>query len=190
MPKVPINYQNGLIYKLVCKDLEIKDLYIGSTTNFTKRKNSHSSNCKRQGATSRPVHKFINDNGGWDNWDMILIKYFPCNTRLELEAGERKQIELLGATLNKHIPTRTIKEWGKKYRNENKEQIAIRGKKYRDENVEKLKLKSTQYREQNKEAIRKRQSEIVVCECGMKSTKGVIPRHRKSKKHQEILNCK
>jgi hypothetical protein len=32
------NYQNTVIYKIVCNDLSIKDLYVRHTTNFRKRK--------------------------------------------------------------------------------------------------------------------------------------------------------
>ena len=34
-------YQKGLIYKLCCKDLNIKDIYVGSTCNFARRKCQH-----------------------------------------------------------------------------------------------------------------------------------------------------
>ena len=38
MPRNPIDYQKVIIYKLVCNDLTIKDLYVGHTTNFINRK--------------------------------------------------------------------------------------------------------------------------------------------------------
>ena len=45
MPKKEINYQNTIIYKIVCNDLNVKDVYVGNTTDFTKRKWSHKSDC-------------------------------------------------------------------------------------------------------------------------------------------------
>jgi predicted GIY-YIG superfamily endonuclease len=45
MPKRIIDYSKTIIYKIVCKDTEIKDVYVGSTTQFTKRKASHKSAC-------------------------------------------------------------------------------------------------------------------------------------------------
>jgi predicted GIY-YIG superfamily endonuclease len=45
MPRTPINYQNTVIYKIVCNDLNIKDLYVGHTTDFTKRKCCHKTRC-------------------------------------------------------------------------------------------------------------------------------------------------
>ncbi len=34
-----------IIYKIVCKDINITDCYIGSSIKFRKRKNLHKSNC-------------------------------------------------------------------------------------------------------------------------------------------------
>ena len=78
MPRIAIDYSNTIIYKLVCKDLNIKYLYVGSTTNFSNRKNSHKSyvvNEKRKNYNSK-IYNFIRDNGGWENWDMILIENY------------------------------------------------------------------------------------------------------------------
>jgi hypothetical protein len=41
MPKENIDYSKTIIYKIVCKDVNIKDCYVGSTTNFTNRKGQH-----------------------------------------------------------------------------------------------------------------------------------------------------
>ena len=45
MPRKPIDYQKVIIYKLVCDDLLITDLYVGHTTDFTNRKKSHKDRC-------------------------------------------------------------------------------------------------------------------------------------------------
>ena len=41
MPRKPIDYSNTHFYKIVCKDLGIKELYVGHTTNFKNRKLDH-----------------------------------------------------------------------------------------------------------------------------------------------------
>ena len=41
MPKVDIDYSNTIIYKIHCKDSNVNEIYVGHTTNFTKRKNQH-----------------------------------------------------------------------------------------------------------------------------------------------------
>ena len=41
MPKKNIDYSKTIIYKIVCKDLAVKDVYVGSTTHFINRKYGH-----------------------------------------------------------------------------------------------------------------------------------------------------
>ena len=41
MPRHPINYDNTCFYKIVCKNLDIHDIYVGHTTDFTTRKTAH-----------------------------------------------------------------------------------------------------------------------------------------------------
>ena len=53
MPKKEVDYSQALIYKLVCQDLDIKEVYVGSTTNFRIRKNSHKTKC---GNEKSPQH--------------------------------------------------------------------------------------------------------------------------------------
>ena len=48
MPRKEINYQKTIIYKIVSKDLNFTDVYVGHTTNFTKRKENHKSDCKNE----------------------------------------------------------------------------------------------------------------------------------------------
>ena len=49
MPRLAIKHENTIMYKIVCNDLSITDLYVGSTTNFTKRKYSHKCSCVKEG---------------------------------------------------------------------------------------------------------------------------------------------
>ena len=36
-----MDYSNTYFYKIVCKDLNVTDCYVGHTLNFTKRKCTH-----------------------------------------------------------------------------------------------------------------------------------------------------
>ena len=45
MPLNTIKYNNTIIYKIVCTDLNIKDLYVGHTTDFKSRKRIHKYSC-------------------------------------------------------------------------------------------------------------------------------------------------
>ena len=96
------SYSNSCIYKLCCKDTSITDIYIGSTTNFRNRKHQHKSRCTNINSIeyTQSKYMFIRDTGGWDNWDMILIEYVNCNTKLELHKKEREFMELLKPIMN------------------------------------------------------------------------------------------
>ena len=48
MPRTPMNYENNIIYKIVCKDVEVKDVYVGHTTHFIERKSRHKSCCNNK----------------------------------------------------------------------------------------------------------------------------------------------
>jgi hypothetical protein len=98
MPKRIIDYSKTIIYKIVCKDTEIKDVYVGSTTQFTKRKASHKNAChnkKNWYMYTLDVYLFIRLNGGWDNWEMIEIEKYPCKDGNEARARERYWYEQL-----------------------------------------------------------------------------------------------
>lgn len=108
MPRIAIDYNNVIMYKIVCNDINITDIYIGHTTNFTKRKAAHKSICNN---SNLYVYQFIRDNGGWNNWNMVMIEKYPCTCKLDATKRERELLEELNATLNKQIPSRTSKEY-------------------------------------------------------------------------------
>ena len=143
MPKKPIDYSKSIIYKLVSKNPDIMDIYVGSTTNFTKRKNAHKSVCNNpyNKAHNSKVYKFIRDNGGFDNWSIITIEQYNCNNKRELETRERYHFDDLKATLNNNTPTQTKKE----YYIENKEQILEEKKEYYIENKEQIQEYNKEY---------------------------------------------
>lgn len=155
MPLYKIDYSKTLIYKIVSNDLNITDCYVGTTTDFTKRKWAHKSSCTSytNKAYNYNIYTFIRNNGGWENWDMIEIEKFPCNDINEAHARERYYIETLNATLNKVIPSRTRKEtthanyikskldkqeYSKLYNLENRDKINQRRAKYLKNNRDKI----------------------------------------------------
>ena len=143
------DYSKNIIYKLCCKNLDVKNIYVGSTCNFTKRKSAHKTdsnnlNCKKY---NLKVYKFIRDNGGFENWEMIMIEEYPCENKMQKIKRERHHIELLCSTLNSYVPGRDMKE----YYQDNKEKI----KEYRKNNSDKMK----EYREDNKQKVKEFQKE-------------------------------
>ena len=102
MTKLPINHKNTIIYKIVCNDPNVNELYVSHTTNFIRRRALHKSNCyNASNKDSRlKVYDFIRQNKGWTNWNMIEIEKYPCNNSKEANIRERYWQKLLNLTLN------------------------------------------------------------------------------------------
>ena len=194
------NYNKANIYKLCCKDINIKDIYIGSTTNFTRRKCEHKKSCnnEKHKAYNFNVYRFIRENGNWSNWDMVLVEEVSCETKLELHKIEREYIEKLGATLNSSIPTRTQKEYrednkeyDKEYYENNKEKKKEKSKEYYEKNKEKIKEKkkeySKEYYEKNKEKKKEYSKLRTICICGTDMNFSSKSRHLKNNKHKNLM---
>jgi hypothetical protein len=156
MPRTAIDYSKTIIYKIVCNDLTITDLYISATTDFPKRKSSHKSICNGDSKDSNSkIYKIIRNNGGWDNWAMIQIEEYPCANGNEAKARVRYWIEELNAKLNIKVPLRTRAE----YRVDNKEEITTYNKKYNEDYKDALKEKRRQNREKNRDEINRKKRE-------------------------------
>jgi hypothetical protein len=117
---------------------------------------------------------------------------------MELERRERYHIDTLKPSLNCNIPTRTQKEYreahkqelaqkSKKYREVHKQELAQKKKKYYEDNKEILNVKNKEYNEKNKTRLRAKKAERVICECGFNSSRTNLTRHRKSARHQKLL---
>ena len=104
-----MDYSNTHFYKIVCKDLQIEKCYVGHTTNFTKRKNTHKYNCNNisNKNSNAYLYQFMRENGGFNNFEMVLLETLDCNSRLEALRKERQYIEELNATLNQIRPHAT-----------------------------------------------------------------------------------
>ena len=203
---MPRNYENNVIYKIVCKDLSVKDCYVGQTTNFKLRKSDHKANsiCHHY-----KVYQFIRNNGGWDNFDMIEIEKFPCKDGNEARARERYWYEELNSSLNtiKPLITEDKKEYkiqqDKTYRQLNKVSIAARKKitqqlnkvsiaahkkDYYENNKAMFAEKSKLYYEKNIDKVKSINQAVHICECGRSYTHNHKTRHLKSKIHLDNLN--
>ena len=107
-----IDYSKTIIYKIVCKDLSITDLYVGNTTNFEQRKKSHKTRCYNQFSDKYhyEVYETIRKYGGWENWSMVIIEKVPCVDSYEARRVERFHYEQLKANLNMIKPLCTVEE--------------------------------------------------------------------------------
>ena len=171
MPKQNIDFSKTIIYKIVCKDLNIQDVYIGHTTDFRARKTRHKAGCLNENGKhyNLNIYKIIRENGSWDNWEMIEIEKYPCNDSNEAGKRERYWYELNHATLNTMYPGRTHAEYVK-------------------ENHAYFLLKYKQYHIEHKEEINERKRSKINCECGVIYCRDSKARHEKTIKHQKYIN--
>jgi group I intron endonuclease len=193
-------YEKSIIYKICCKDVNVKEIYVGSTVKFPKRKIKHRYSCNTESNSTYnyPVYQYIRNNGNFDNFDFVIIEEYKAIDKKDLHKRERYWIEVLNPSLNRQVPTQTkkeynqvnkqqIKEHKKKYNQENKEHIKERKKKKYQENKEKISEKIKEYRQKNKEKIKEYRKQKINCDCGSIVGINNISEHKKSKKHKNYL---
>jgi hypothetical protein len=155
------------MYKIVCNDLNIKDLYVGHTTDFKRRKSEH----KKKAVNTNyhfKIYETIKANGGWENWSMIEIEKYPCNDSKEATARERYWFEILQANLNTYFPQRTSKEYydaTKQYQLKYQKDYALK----------------------NKDNINTKRNKPIICVCGGCYTVRNQSRHFKFIKHIKFI---
>ena len=167
-----VDYQKTIIYKLCCKDPNITEIYVGHSTDYKSRNQRHRYNSNN---TNQYIYRFIRETGGYENWSMIKLYNFPCDSKREAEAEECKIMIELNATLNTYKPFTTEeekKQYNKEYR-----------KKYHENNKDILNQISKEYYKNNIEEIKEKKKETIICElCNcVILKKGLIP-HQKTKK--------
>ena len=200
MPRTPIDYSKTLIYKLVHKDdLENENVYVGSTTDFRRRKNSHKTKCNNPTTKGYhyKVYQNIRENSGWDEWVMIKIEKFPCKDKRETDARERYWCEYYNSKLNMQVPGRSQKEYNENESNiERKKEVS---KKWREGSVDKKKEIDREFYQRNSEDIRvknydkyhlhkellnekrrEKNKEKVTCVCGKILGRGCLTQHKKT----------
>jgi hypothetical protein len=186
MPKTSTDYSKTIIYKLVKNDdYDNANIYIGNTTNFIKRKNYHKSSCYNVMMIDyyNKKSQYIRDNGGWEEWNMIEIEKYPCNDGNEARAREEYWRCYFNANLNSQKALRTKEEqilYQKEYDKQRCKNMDILDKQNRNERLNK-------YYHNNKEKINNKAREKITCECGCVLSKDTLTRHRKSKKHIELI---
>jgi len=173
MPRTQVDYSKTVIYKI--QHIEDESLlYVGSTTNFTKRKSQHKTNCTSTNSKeyNQKKYRMMRENGGWDMFQMIEIEKFQCNDKREAEKRENEIMKELKANMNSlksHSGFETIKDYKKHWLT-----TTI----------------SKQYILNNKEVRNAKKRENVKCECGLEMTRNSLARHKKTKKHIQLMEEK
>ena len=176
MPRKEINYQNTVIYKI--QHTEKDDLlYVGHTTDFTKRKNAHKTKCNNpnSNAYDSKLYSMIRENGGWDMFKMLEVEKFPCNDHNEACSEEDKIMKEMKANMNSNSSVF------------NKEKKVLKQMKYYEKYKEKVLARNKKFSKEHAFEIHERNSEIVQCECGHFMTRKTRGRtsHMQSQRHKD-----
>ena len=151
-----MDYKNGKIYKIVCNTTGLQ--YIGSTCNpyLSTRLANHRGDYKKYLKNNKHYissFEVLKNN----NYEIILLESYPCETKDQLHARERFYIinnECVNMIKNVGLENELgYIEYNKQYRIANKEKIAESKKQYRTENQEKLAEYIKKYYTENKEKI-------------------------------------
>ena len=194
-----LDYKNGKIYTIRCKTNNFF-VYVGSTCqSLAKRWDNHKQHSKQEISKGRLLFKKIADNSGFTNFYIELHENYPCNNKEELLKREGEVTREIG-NMNSQMPGRTSKQWyldnrdtrlakNHEYYINNLADFKDKSKKYREETKEHKKEHDKEYYEKNKESILLRHSTPVVCECGCTVNHGKMARHKKTKKHIDLMNA-
>jgi len=77
MPK-SVDYSKSMIYKICCKDCNIKKIFIGGTTSIYSRKSKHKKECEdpENERYNDYLNRYIRENGGFKNFNCLVIEHF------------------------------------------------------------------------------------------------------------------
>jgi predicted GIY-YIG superfamily endonuclease len=165
------DYSKTVIYKIQHLDKD-ELLYVGHTTNFTKRKHQHKCESK---SSQELLYRMIRENGGWEYFTMIVNKEYPCASKTEACIEEDKIMREMKSSMNNYRAYNTP------------EQISERRKVNYQLNKEKCIEKAKEHYQSNKIKINQQQREPLECECGCIIRKSDLARHKKSKKHLNLI---
>jgi hypothetical protein len=154
-----VDYKNGKIYRLVCNTTG--DQYIGSTAQIlSQRLGGHKQSYKRflagKSTSQMTSHCILSNN----NFEIILIEDFACESKNQLERRERHFIQTMQC-VNIKNPAQTREEYIE----------------YIQHNRERMK----QYYHNNKE----KNTAVTKCECGGHYQYCRKSVHFKSKRHKK-----
>ena len=92
----------GFIYEIKSIDKSITGTYIGSCWDMKRRLKSHKDkvNNKTYRGYNYPLYRYIRENGGFDNFEMIEIDSGECEDKRELECAEQFYIDMSGGIEN------------------------------------------------------------------------------------------
>jgi hypothetical protein len=183
-------YGDYFFYKLVCLSHDVDLSYVGSTTNWCVRRNSHKSKCNNPTDKEYNTKKYqlIRENGGMSNFKMVQIGFTEHLTKREAEAVEEDYRVEIRANMNGQRCS------GQYYQEHRQERVEYDAKYYRDHRQEKAEYRQvhkqekaeydSKYRQDNHQKI----NEKFGCEvCGGRYTRSNKSYHMKSIRHKQAV---
>ena len=110
----------------------------------------------------------MRENGGFENYEIIPVSFHNLTNIVELRILEQQEMDKYDGLLNSYYASRPKKQ-------------------YRIDNIEKKSEYDKQYRIDNQEIIKKKKNEKIPCDCGCIVSRSSLPRHKKSKKHLDLV---
>lgn len=179
-----------------------KSFYIGSSKNVWQRMHQHRYSLENNNSIYKNFHlyKCIRENGGYDNWQVIILDTIFCNNLREAEEVEQKYIDLFEPDLNSKRAFLSDEERIKKkieitenWRKDNQEYIKKYSKNYHEktyENKKEIILERVKnYALNNPDKILERRRKKQTCDCGATFNHRQQQRHFRTEKHKNWLKC-
>lgn len=123
-------FKEYTIYKIECKDPEVKHLYVGSTEDYEKRVSLHKSDCNNETRKQYNlyVYRKIRELGGFDNWNIEILEKVVCRKSDARKLEEEYRVKLKADLNSQKCHTEENKEYLKEYLKEKKKVYKIREK--------------------------------------------------------------
>ena len=172
----------GRVYSI--RSHQTTDIYIGSTTQILS---------KRMADHRKTYKSYLNGICGYvSSYEILpyedayieLIFEDEFESKYALMKKEGEYIREMDC-VNKVIPGRTKKE----YRDEHKEQAKEYGIKWREENKDLKREMDKKYKEKHRERVQIQKHKKYTCACGVVSLCDGKARHERSQKHQAFIQC-
>ena len=137
------------------------------------------------------------DKNGWyeDNREQLLQhqKEYREQNRETILQKQREHFKNNAETIREKdrerykVRSEEVKARVKKWKEDNSEYVKEQARAWRVENREKKQHMDKEYREKHKEDIKEKRGVKIICECGCEVCKGGISTHKKTQRHQELM---
>ena len=177
-------YTNAKVYKIVSDSDD--GIYIGSTTTTLPRRLWRHKE-EAESNPNRRVYKHIQENGGWDAWQIVLVATYPeCQSEAEIKQKEeqhRVQYNSQPRLLNSRVAWTglTARERQREINAENPGPNRRRANEWYHSNQQRVQEYRVQNRERMREYKRNKTEYCEVCQMDIKSNHR--SRHQSSKTH-------